>query len=350
MGIGSLLDEIESGGIIRSYRDHEDLAYKKPVTNLAAKEKAEQYHRYCYATGPASCGGHGKPTPLIHPENWVYAPGDTPRPSAIKTTISSTYSNRHRRGTDVVLQTDTANEAVTVVEHGNGKAVGAKANEADNVGDFHHHTPSSWESMNTDEKNADAIKISSRPIKALKKKGDVNSPPKAIQNKPSTSVPAPVVLFPISAQAKATAPTSAKSKPKRKPESLDYRGLKRSRIEIKEKNELVSHSLDDGAATIEARKRAAAVPDTPIKYVEMNLDVQQVQCRRCRETFGSRDEGMAGEGTCSWHSGTFTTNHFTRCTPHGEPHIEERESKYSCCGATTPERPGCRTTIRHTFD
>ncbi|KAK0732524.1 hypothetical protein B0T21DRAFT_412697 [Apiosordaria backusii] len=319
-GISKLLTEIESGGGVRRHYDRESLTYKKPVTYPAAKQKAKDYHRYFYAKHPISCGGRGSKVPLIYPEYWA--------------TTS------------------------TAVEHNNNKAVAAKTHTADNLANFDPNTTSPYQSItqSTDKNAANASVTSSRPIQALKKKGHVDATPKAAaqttKNKPSTPIPAPVTgLFPLTAQVTPMAPTSVQPKPKRKQDKLDGRGLKRARIEEQEKKQLVSLSVDNRAATIEARKRASTAQRTPTKIIAMSLDsVENIMCKRCGQEFASKEEGMANEGTCSWHSGMFSTNKFLRFPPHGEPHIEEGESKWSCCGGKTPEDPKCNTAIGHVFD
>ncbi|KAK0661651.1 hypothetical protein QBC41DRAFT_235686 [Cercophora samala] len=181
MGFSDLLDEIESGGATRSYRDEEDIAYKKPVTNLAAKEKVEKNNRYYYATGPVSCGGRSKPTPVYHPPNWVYAPGDAPPPAAVENTNSSTTLSGHRQQSGLLSQADqlahvdAANEAVADVEPATNKAVHAKADEADHLISSDHDATCPFDTMDVDALVSDVGTPSSRRTKALKKKAG-NSP------------------------------------------------------------------------------------------------------------------------------------------------------------------------------
>ncbi|KAK4647415.1 uncharacterized protein QC761_101295 [Podospora bellae-mahoneyi] len=193
MGASDLLAEIESGGSTRYPRDKEDLTYKKPVANLAAKEKAEKYNHYYYATGPISCGSRSKPTPVYHPPNWVYAPGDTPRPSLDKETIpwTSSSSSNHDQEIDVIPQIDTVNEAVAAVEPTTNKAVHTKANEADDHINSDQEATFPFDGTDVDSLVADTITPSSRRAKALKKTRGAGSSPKI----PSSSLFPPILFF-----------------------------------------------------------------------------------------------------------------------------------------------------------
>ncbi|KAK4680723.1 hypothetical protein QC764_101295 [Podospora pseudoanserina] len=192
MGVGDLA-EIESGVSTRYPRDEEDLTYKKPVANLAAKEKAEKYNRYYYATGPINCGGRSKPTPVYHPPNWVYATGDTPHPSLDKGTIpwTSSSSSNHDQEIDVIPQIDTVNEAVAAVEPTTNNAVHTKANEADDHINSTKTPLSPFDGIDVDSLVADIITPSSRRAKALKKTRGAGSSPKI----PSNSLFPPILFF-----------------------------------------------------------------------------------------------------------------------------------------------------------
>ncbi|KAK4203953.1 hypothetical protein QBC40DRAFT_153222, partial [Triangularia verruculosa] len=111
-------------------RTPEELAYQKPVTSYAAQKKAEQYHRHFYPKGAVGCGTTGgKTIPLVHPEGWVYAPGDTPPPLTAKKTKTKHSSRHQQKKVEAASQIDSANEAVPIVEHSPYKAGDAKSIE-----------------------------------------------------------------------------------------------------------------------------------------------------------------------------------------------------------------------------